>query len=130
MKTSSARQQFLLFAVAGVLGLLVDVAVLYAVAPLLGWYAARVLSFLSAASFTWWFNRRWTFTQPASRDPIFKQYAKYLASMAIGGCVNYAVYAATLHWLHMPGAALLGVALGSVAGMGFNFLCARYIVFR
>ena len=50
--------------------------------------------------------------------------------MLLGGCVNYAVYAATLHWIHVPYAALLGVALGSCAGLGVNFATASRIVFR
>ena len=45
-----AAREFLLFAVAGVIGLGVDVGVLYLAAPLLGWYAARVLSFLAATA--------------------------------------------------------------------------------
>ena len=48
----------------------------------------------------------------------------------MGGCVNYAAYAATLHWVPLHAAPLLGVALGSLAGMGFNFASARYLVFR
>jgi putative flippase GtrA len=117
----------------------------------LGWYLARVFSFLAAATTTWWFNWRYTF---ATEDPagqadarrdsvavlplsvaqrtaaVIQQYLHYLATMLVGGAVNYAVYALTLQWTQLPGAALLGVALGSVAGMGFNFLSARYWVFR
>jgi putative flippase GtrA len=125
-------RQFLFFCVAGVIGLVVDTAVLYALAPWLGWYAARVVSFLSAATATWYLNRRFAFAQAAdaSAEPLWRQYTKYLLSMTVGGLVNYAVYVATLHWLHFDGAALLGVALGSVGGLGFNFVSARYLVFK
>ena len=47
------------FLVAGLLGLAVDVGVLYLAAPWLGWYAARALSFLAAATVTWRVNRRY-----------------------------------------------------------------------
>ena len=56
-----AGREFLLFAAVGVVGFGVDVAVLYLVAPLLGWYGARVLSFIAAATATWALNRRYTF---------------------------------------------------------------------
>ena len=137
--TPGARRQFLFFCVAGVAGvagLLVDMSVLYATAPLLGWYGARVLSFLTAATATWWLNRRYTFVTPVSLPharkptPVLRQYFHYLLSMLLGGCVNYAAYVATLQWVHLPGSALLGVALGSCAGLCFNFLTARYLVFR
>ena len=39
-------REFLSFAVVGAAGFVVDVAVLYLLAPVLGWYGARVLSFL------------------------------------------------------------------------------------
>ena len=45
-------REFLSFAVVGAIGFVVDVAVLYLAAPLLGWYGARVVSFLAAASAT------------------------------------------------------------------------------
>jgi putative flippase GtrA len=138
------RYQFLRFCAVGVAGLLVDTAVLYAVAPVLGWYGARVLSFGAAASATWWLNRRYTFTQLAgglsaspapARWSVLRQYGQYLLSMTFGGGVNYAVYVLTLKWVHLPdsvflGVAFVGVALGSCAGLVFNFLSARYLVFR
>ena len=133
---SSNGQQFLRFCAAGGVGLVVDASVLYATAPFLGWYGARVLSFLAAATATWWLNRRYTFVIPVSLPqarqptPVLRQYFHYLLSMLLGGCVNYGVYVATLQWVHVPGSALLGVALGSCAGLCFNFLTARYLVFR
>ncbi|MDD0840987.1 GtrA family protein [Curvibacter sp. HBC61] len=124
-------RQFLFFCVAGVIGLGVDTAVLYALAPWLGWYGARVVSFLSAATATWWLNRRFAFASPSPlTEPWWRQYLKYLLSMTVGGLVNYAVYVATLQWVPIDGAALLGVALGSIGGLGFNFVSARYLVFR
>jgi len=132
MNTPMSRQ-LLRFGVAGVIGLLVDTGVLYALAPWLGWYGARVLSFLAAASTTWWINRRWAFAAAAPHAPArsaWRQYGKYLLSMSLGGTVNYAVYAITLQSLTAPGTALVGVALGSCAGLVFNFSAARWVVFR
>lgn len=124
-------REFLSFAVVGVIGLVVDVAVLYLLAPLLGWYVARVASFLAAATTTWAFNRRYTFA--ASAVPgrsVWREYLGYLATMTAGAVLNYGAYVLTLHWVEGRWAAAVGVALGSLAGMSTNFLSARYLVFR
>jgi putative flippase GtrA len=124
-------RQLLSFAVAGVIGLAVDIAVLYLLAPTLGWYAARVLSFLAAASATWALNRRYAFASHAAvRGSIVREYLRYLATMLGGAVVNYAAYVMCLHWLAGPWTAAVGVAVGSCAGMGVNFLSARYLVFK
>lgn len=124
-------RQFLVFCAIGTLGFLVDVTVLYALAPLLGWMAGRVVSFLAAATATWWFNRRFTFAEGAARGgQAAAQYGRYLVSMLAGAAVNYAAYAATLLLVTHPHAPAMGVALGSIAGLGINFLSARFLVFR
>ncbi len=124
-------REFLSFAVVGVIGLVVDVVVLYLLAPLLGWYVARVLSFLAAATTTWAFNRRYTFaSRIGSGGSVWREYFGYLATMLGGAVLNYGAYVLTLHWVEGRWAAALGVAVGSLAGMGANFLSARYLVFR
>ena len=122
---------FLRFCAAGVAGLLVDTAVLYATAPLLGWYGARVVSFLAAATATWWLNRHYTFTASGSipLKAVCCQYLRYLQAMMLGGLVNYLVYAATILFITAPAAPMIGVALGSCAGLSFNFVGARCWVF-
>ncbi len=115
----------------GIIGLGVDLAVLYASAWALGWYGARVLSFIAAATATWWLNRRFTFqagvTDTAS---AVQQYLRYMVSMLGGAVLNYSAYVATLHWIDLPGKAALGVALGSCAGLLSNYLTARHLVFK
>jgi putative flippase GtrA len=124
-------REFLSFAAVGAIGLVVDVVVLYLLAPLLGWYVARVVSFLAAATTTWAFNRRYTFAaRIAAGGSIWREYFSYLATMAAGAVLNYGAYVLTLHWVEGRWAAALGVAIGSIAGMGANFLSARYLVFR
>ena len=122
--------QFLRFCAVGVAGLLVDLAVLYATAWALGWYAARVLSFIAAASATWWLNRRFTFQADAHGTSVWQQYLAYMLSMLGGAVLNYSTYVATLHWVQLPGVAALGVALGSCAGLVSNYLTARHLVFK
>lgn len=125
------HRAFLMFAVSGCLALGVDVGVLWLTQPLLGHYGGRLLSFLSAATFTWWFNRTLTFRAAECRvaGALLKEYAAYLSSMALGGGLNYGAYAAAVSMLplvHRHPA--LGVALGSLVGMGFNFWSAKRIL--
>ena len=131
---------FALFCISGVLGFLVDASVLYLGAPWLGWYGARALSFWAAATTTWWFNRRYTFTdaQPANGTrAVWRQYLAYLATMLVGGVVNYLAYVAVLQaapWLTHPTLLALlplaGVAVGSACGLVVNFASARWLIFR
>ncbi|WP_371437452.1 GtrA family protein [Polaromonas sp.] len=123
-------REFLAFGLAGVAGLIVDVSVLYLAAPVLGWYAARVLSFVAAATATWALNRRYAFPERESGISLGREYLRYLLTMLGGAAVNYAVYVATLHWLHGAWVPALGVALGSCVGLVLNFTSARYLVFK
>lgn len=122
--------EFLRFCVVGVIGFGVDVATLYATAAYFGWYGARILSFIAAATATWWCNRRFTFQATPKATPLLRQYLRYLASMVLGAVLNYAVYAAVLHWMSMPFKAAFGVALGSCSGLAVNYLLARHLVFK
>ena len=133
MKTRNALQ-FLRFGAVGIAGLAVDLAVLFLLASLLGWYAGRVVSFVAAASATWWLNRRFTFAAStgvvASRADVWRQYGRYIFSMLGGAAINYSVYVLTLHWIDAPFAPALGVALGSCAGLLTNFTAAKRFVFK
>jgi putative flippase GtrA len=124
--------QFLRFSLVGIGGLIVDTAALYAAMSLLGLglYAGRVVSYLTAATFTWGANRAFTFAQADAASP-FRQWAKFLAANGIGAVVNYAMYAALVTFV--PFAAsypVIGVAAGSIAGLAFNFTASKKWVFK
>jgi putative flippase GtrA len=120
------------FAVSGGLGFGVDTGLLYALMALsVPFSAGRALSFLGAATFTWWFNRRHTFHSNVRREASWGEWLHYLAAMAIGGAVNYGVSV----WSYqsfgiMHEYPVLALALGTGVGMVFNFLSARFVVFR
>lgn len=125
-------RQFLSFCVVGTVGFVVDVAILYALAPWLGWYAGRVVSFLGAATATWYLNRLFTFSHLAktAKFTAWQQYWRYIVAMLGGAGVNYLAYTITLHFNNSPWAPTLGVALGSIAGLLVNFVSARRVAFR
>ena len=123
--------QFLKFGMVGVVGLVVDTSVLYLLmfGVGIGPYGGRVPSFLAAATATWALNRNFTF-RGQHTGPIHRQWAKFLATNAIGGLVNYTVFAALIAsgepFARHP---VLAVAAGSIAGMFFNFTAAKTMVF-
>lgn len=117
------------FGVVGALGFVVDVAVLYGLARLgVGWLIGRAASWLAAATFTWAVNRSFTFA--VAVPPTIREWATFLAANSLGGLVNYAIYAGLL--VGVPGVAehpVVGVAIGSVAGMLVNFAMSSRFVF-
>jgi putative flippase GtrA len=124
--------QFLAFCVVGTIGFVVDVAILHALAPWLGWYGGRVVSFIGAATATWALNRSFTFSAQAAnaRYSAWQQYWRYMLAMLGGALVNYLAYTLTLLWSSAPWAPTLGVAMGSIAGLAVNFISARKVAFR
>src|SRR5258705_11380857 len=89
--------QFVRFGLVGIGGFVVEPLVLYAVKGELGLYAGRVVSYFAAATFTWAFNRRFTFIS-LRPTPRFKQWLEFLAANAIGAVVNYGIYCALVKW--------------------------------
>jgi putative flippase GtrA len=119
------------FALVGVGGLFVDVAVLYAGLWGLGLsvLTARLFSFLAAATFTWWLNRQYTFGK--SDKHLIMEWASFLATNAFGGFVNLSVYTyivtQSIHYVWTPAVA---TGIGSLIGLFFNYLSSRHFVFN
>lgn len=124
-------RSFLWFAVAGVMGLLVDVAVLTALRGTLGVYGARIVSFLLAATATWLLNRHVAFAGRRATAGLLGEYLQYLGLMVGGGIVNLATY--SLFAWQFPRTPLwlaLYVAAGSLAGMMVNYLGVNRWLYR
>ncbi|ACC70054.1 GtrA family protein [Paraburkholderia phymatum] len=125
------KRELLRFAIAGVVGLLVDAGVLYGMLALgAGYFVGRAVSFIAAVWSTWQINRRFTFVEGSNKS-AWAEWWHYLFAMLGGGAVNYAAYSATI--LLLPKSALLpliAVAVGSLAGMTVNFVSAKLWVFK
>jgi putative flippase GtrA len=128
------RIQFARFAVIGTAAFVVDSLVLYGAFALgFGLYSGRALSYLAAATFTWYGNRRITFTTTRAHGvrAATREWAKFLAANLVGGAVNYATYAALVNMSPLVRSyPVLGVAAGSIAGLGVNFMLSKFVVFR
>ena len=128
---ASITGQFARFAVIGVFGFGIDTSVLWlAMAAGTGFHAGRVISFLTAVSFTWALNRRHSFQ---SRDGAgrINEWLRYVIAMMVGGAVNLGASFACYHAFGIVRSwPVLAVAVGSLAGMLVNFYTARRFVFR
>ena len=127
------RHELALFAVGGVLGLMVDAGVVQLLVGAVGWnpYAARVVSFLLAATVTWWWNRRKTFAQRSSGRSAHAEWLHWMALMGVGAVVNYGVFALML-WC-IPGLRpwpAIPTAAGSAVAAVVNFATARGMLFK
>ncbi len=129
---SPAFVQFAKFCVVGTVGFVVDAGSLYLLMSFanLDPYTGRIFSFLLAATVTWTLNRNYTFRRslPAPRA---RQWARFVTANTLGGVLNYGVYSALVlsggWFLEAP---VLAVAVGSIAGLAFNFTVSRKFVFK
>ncbi len=130
----SDLSRFLRFAAIGAAAFFVDAGVLaFGLHVLrLDPYSARAISFLCAVTFTWWGNRRLTFADRAAHSPRGRlaEWAKFVSANALGGAVNYAVYAALVTFAPYPlSIPYVALAFGSGIGLVFNFAMSRWVVF-
>lgn len=125
--------QFLRFCMVGTIGFVVDAGMLHIMVEVCsgGPYDSRVVSFLVAATATWALNRRFTFRSSKAHRARARQWGLYVTVNAMGGAVNYGVYALCVHGSQLVSSYLfLGVAAGSLAGLLVNFLASKFLVFR
>lgn len=123
-------KQLLRFCTVGAVGFVIDAGILQmlVVGAHANPYAARIVSFLAAASGTWLMNRRYTFE--VSHKSTHTEWLRYVSFMVLGAFVNYGAFALCISfWAFAHAQPWLGVALGSVAGLGVNFTTSR-LLFR
>lgn len=127
------HREILLFAVGGIIGLIIDGGIVQLLVVAVGWnpYLARVFSFLIAATFTWWWSRRYTFAARQSDRSAHAEWLHWMGLMSIGAVINYGVYVLLLmnfSALHRWPA--IGAAGGSAVAAFVNFAVARTVLFK
>jgi putative flippase GtrA len=116
----------------GTIGFLVDGGVLVGLLRIttLGPYIARVASFAVAVICTYLLNRGWTFGI-GRREANHRRFGRYLAVQGLGAAVNYGAFAFAIGssppFARFPLAAL---ALGALAGLTWNYIGQRFLVFQ
>jgi putative flippase GtrA len=118
------------FAFVGGVGFLIDGGILSVILHFFptAVLAARVPSFLVAATATWWLHRKFTFSAQGTHRPKAAQWASFIATNGIGNLINLLVYALLVTaggW--RP---LLALAAASIVAMFFNYSVSRFVVFR
>jgi putative flippase GtrA len=123
-------RQFLQFAAIGAAGFVWDTAVVYGTAPLIGLYAAGILSFFVVGCINWLANRYWTYRH-LNHAAMHRQLVMFLVANAFGFVLNRGTYIALIATQpfvrHYP---VLAIAAGAGAGMFVNFFLSRRLVFR
>jgi putative flippase GtrA len=125
----SRSELFIRFALVGVVGFLVDAGVVAILVRLLGVgpYPARACSYLFAVTTTWSLNRQFTFE---SSSPPFREFLAFLLTNGLGATINLLVYAVLIAWRGSAGLMpVIGVAVGSLAGLLVNFVFSSKLVF-
>ena len=130
----SRFRRILGFGIVGTIGFLVDGGVLTVLSQWYGMnvYLSRVPSFVIATIVTWLLNRTFVF-QANKGDGIRKQreYSRYFLVQVGGGLLNFGVYSLLLKSYSMlHSIPVVPLAVGSLAGMLFNYSGVRCWVFR
>jgi putative flippase GtrA len=125
----ATQKLFLRFSLVGVMGFVVDAAVL-TMALSLGAdiYTGRMISFSSAVTTTWYLNRIFTFT---SQDPrLLREWGRFVSSNSVGGLINYATYTLLVSTSgFFASHPIAAVGVGSIAGLFWNFTASHRLVF-
>ena len=122
------KQQVVGFLVVGTVGFAIDAGI---VQLLVGVWSidtmlARAISFLSAASFTWIANRRWSFVVIAKHS--LSEYVRYIILMSVGAALNLGIFWVLVSEIPMLSSyPAIAVVPGTAAGMVFNFLAMRWL---
>lgn len=124
-------RQFIFFSTVGGSGLVLDIAILFALIEIAGLNAelAKIFSTTCVIVYTWILNRTITFAD--GDTALVRQLIKYFKYMLFGMFVNYSVFYfmnLKLSWLDYG--YTIAAALGSLCAMVFNFLSMKYRVFR
>ena len=122
--------RFMAFCIAGTLGFIADVAVLWLVLDQLGLYLGRVVSFMVAVTVTWIVNRHLAFHDRRA-TAWSREWARYIVANSAGAVLNYGTYVLMVSTLSLAATyPYLGVAAGSIAGLVLNFTASNFLVFQ
>ena len=129
VKPSLRRLIFFLLVGAG--GFVIDAGISTALVKLAGLspFVARIPAFVAASMATFAGNRQFTFAE--RHAPLVKGWLVYVSSTALGALLNYGVFCVAISLLRQTVWSVpLAIGLGSVAGLGVNYVCASTLVFK
>jgi putative flippase GtrA len=122
--------QFMKFGTVGTMGFVADTVTVYSLRHSLGLYGAGAAAYLVGATFTWLFNRVWTFRGMGS-GPVHQQWARFLMFNIFGFILNRGTYAILVTFVPLCARQpVFATGAGAIAGMFLNFSLSRTMVFR
>lgn len=127
----SLKNEFVFFSLSGVAGFIVNAGIVFSLTKA-GFdpFSSQAIAFSIAVTTTWLINRRFTFAHYANQNWI-REWMHYVVANSIGAVVNNATYVAlVLSMAQFSREPVLAVAAGSIAGLFFNFIASRTLVFR
>ena len=134
----NTKYQFIFFAINGILGLIVDLLILFLASMYFNFYVSRFISFFSAVIVTWILNRNLTFKQkshlniePSDRYiELFHEFKRYFLAVLMGGVINLSLYSCYIYFNFDSLDKYVATILGSFSGLVSNFIFVKYIVFK
>lgn len=137
-RSQSDRAMFARFALVGVTISLIDAGVLYLLLALgVDAHIGRVFSLGASVSAGYLLNRTFTFRHVETGRALWNSLLRHYSVNALGSALNIGVYSAVLLIGQQLGGQvaaaatlpLLGVWIGGIAGMCFNFFFLKKLVF-
>ncbi|MCL7939345.1 GtrA family protein [Halomonas sp. ATCH28] len=138
--SSSNNATFLRFAIVACSISAIDISVLYGLHEgyQVNVFLSRIFSYFLAMTAGYFLNRHFTFHRHQRFRKLLADLVRFYSVFTVGGLINYGIFAVTVTLGHQlglkPGATfllpLLGVWLGGMAGMSFNYVVSHKLVFR
>jgi putative flippase GtrA len=139
VRSHSPRAAFFRFALVGMTIAMIDAGLVYLLKglPGLNVYTARIFSYTAAMATGYVLNRYFTFHHIERGRELLDQLLRFFSVHAVGGLLNFGVFSlvvylgerAELPRLWDSVLPLLGVWIGGVVGMCFNYMFSRKLVF-
>ncbi len=137
-RSHSERSTFLRFSGVGVTISVIDAGVLYALLGLgVNGYIGRVISLATSMAAGYLLNRYFTFHHLETGRALWHSLLRHYTVHSVGGALNIGVYALVLEIGKQMGGQvaaaatlpLLGVWIGGMAGLCFNYFFSKKMVF-
>lgn len=137
-RSPSERATFVRFACVGMTIALIDAGVLYLMLHLgVDRYTGRVISLALAMAAGYVLNRYFTFHHVETGRALWHSMLRHYSVHSVGSAINIGIYALVLYVGERMGGEvtvgrtlpLLGVWIGGMVGLGFNYFFSNKLVF-
>lgn len=138
VRSKNEHAIFLRFAAVGVTISIIDASGLYLLLALgINPYLGRLISYTAAMSVGYLLNRCFTFHHIETGRALWHSLIRHFSVHSVGGILNFAVYSCVLILGQKMGGEiavsatlpLIGVWIGGLFGLGFNFFFSKRLVF-